>query len=234
MGNTDMKKFYAVLGAVAVIGVGILGYAINSKRAGRVVSVPADIEGMDEPGVLTQMARGVSLGSEDAPITIIEFSDFQCPACAFFAQTVKPRLEETLIEPGRARFIFYDLPLVAIHPNAFLAARAARCAEDQDQFWNYHDELYRRQARWGPLQNPAEALEGLAEEVGMDAREFGACLNSDEHADLVSANLRLAEELGIPGTPTVLISTDGQTSRAAPGFDYESIMATVNEMAGSG
>ena len=229
-----MKKFYAVFATVAVVGFGIVGYTIGADRSAGVVSEPVDMEGMDETDVLRDLIRGAKLGSDDAPITIIEFSDFQCPACAFFAQTVKPRLEETLIEPGRARFIFYDLPLVAIHPNAFLAARAARCAEDQGQFWNYHDELYRRQAQWGPLPNPAEALEGLAEEVGMDAREFGACLNSDEHADLVSANLRLAEELRIPGTPTVLISTDGQTSRAAPGFDYESIMATVNEMTGSG
>lgn len=227
-----MKRFYAVLGAVAVIGVGVLGYAISSKRSGQIVSTPVDIEGREEPGTPRQTARGVSLGSEDAPITIIEFSDFQCPSCALFAQTVKPRLEESLIEPGRARFLYYDFPLVPIHPNAFLAARAARCAEDQGQFWNYHDELYRRQARWGPLQDPAQALEGLAEEIGMDAGEFGACLNSERHADLVSANLRLAQELGIPGTPTVLISTDGQTSRAAPGFDYESIIATVNEMTG--
>jgi len=228
-----MKKFYVVFGIVAVIGLGLLGYSISSNGLGRVVSIPVDIEGMDEPGVLRQLIRGVSQGPEDAPITIIEFSDFQCPSCSFFAQMVKPRLEEELIASGQAKFVYYDLPLVAIHPNAFLAARAARCAEDQDQFWNYHDELYRRQARWAPLQNPAEALVELAEEMGMDGGGFRTCLNSDRHAELVSANLRFAESLGIPGTPTVLISTDGQTSRAAPGFDYESIMATVDEMTGS-
>jgi len=232
-GNTDMKTFYAVFGTVAVIGLGLLGFTISSKRLGLAVSIPVDIEGMDEPGVLRQLIRGVSQGPEDAPITIIEFSDFQCPSCSFFAQMVKPRLDEELIASGQAKFVYYDLPLVSIHPNAFLAARAARCAEDQDQFWNYHDELYRRQARWAPLQNPSEALVELAEEMGMDARGFRTCLNSDKHAELISANLRFAESLGIPGTPTVLISTDGQTSRAAPGFDYESIIATVEAMTGS-
>ncbi|MCJ7630506.1 MAG: DsbA family protein, partial [Longimicrobiales bacterium] len=103
----------------------------------------------------------------------------------------------------------------------------------QGQFWKYHDELYRRQASWAPLQDPAEALEGLAEEMGMDADDFGACLKSDKHAELIWANLRFAETLGIPGTPTVLISIEGQNPRAAPGFDYESIIATVYAMTGS-
>jgi len=228
-----MKKFYVVFGTVAVIGLGLLGYSLSSNRLGRVVSIPVDIEGMDEPGVLRQLIRGVSQGSEDAPITIIEFSDFQCPSCSFFAEMVKPRLEETLIESGQAKFVYYDFPLIPIHPNAFLAARAARCAEDQDQFWNYHDELYRRQVRWAPLQSPAEAFVELAKELGMDGGGFRACLNSDKHAELISANLRFAESLGIPGTPTVLISTDGQTSTMAAGFDYESVMATVEEMTGS-
>jgi len=228
-----MKKFYAVLATVAVIGLGIVAYTIGSNRSGEVVPTPVEVEGVDEPGILREIARGVTLGSEDAPITIIEFSDFQCPACALFAQMVKPRLEETMIDPGRAKLLFYDFPLVTIHPNAFLAARAARCAEEQGQFWGFHDRLYGGQARWAPLPDPAEALEELAAETGMDADAFRACLNSDKYAELISANLRFAEALGVPGTPTVLISIEGQNPRAAPGFDYESILATVNAMTGS-
>ena len=176
--------------------------------------------------------RGVSLGPDVAPITIIEFSDFECPSCAFFAQEVKPRLERELIEPGQANSAFYDLPLIPIHPNAFLAARAARCAEDQAQFWTYHDMLYLRQSQWAPLQAPGEMMAEFADELGMDAGVFDQCLKSDRHAELVTANLRFGELLGIPGTPTILISVNGKNPRGSPGFDYESIMATIETLLG--
>ena len=77
------------------------------------------------------MAKGVTKGPEDAPITIVEFGDFQCPACGAFAQQVKPQIELAFVESAQAKFVFYDFPIVSGHPNAFLAARAARCAEDQ-------------------------------------------------------------------------------------------------------
>jgi len=225
-----MNKFYVVLGIMCVIGAAVLVYAIGFGPSGQAVSVPVDIEGLDDPAVLRQMARGASLGPEGAPLTIIEFSDFECPSCAFFALNVKPRLEEELVETGRANFVFYDFPLSFMHPNSFLASRAARCAEDQGQFWPYHDELYRRQADWAPMPDPAEVLVGFADELGMDADAFGGCLRSDRHAELISANLGFAEMLGIPGTPTVLISVKGQNPRGSPGFDYESIMATINAL----
>ena len=99
-GNSTLKKFYWVIGAVAVMGVGLLVYSIGRSPSGQVVSVPVDFEGMNELGAVRQMTRGVSLGPDVAPISIIEFSDFECPSCAFFALEVKPRLERELIEPG--------------------------------------------------------------------------------------------------------------------------------------
>src|SRR5690606_8363378 len=131
---------------------------------------------------------------------------FQCPACQGFATQVKPMVEAELVADGTAKFMFYDFPLTAIHPNAFLAARAARCAEDQGRFWEYHDVLFRNQTRWSGQPNPASAFEGYAADLGLDEGEFEGCLRSDRHADVVTANMELGNQLQVPGTPTIMVT----------------------------
>jgi protein-disulfide isomerase len=224
-----MSRFYVVLAVVGALGVGAVGYGMTLGRSDRVASVPLDLEGLDDES-LVAMARGVTKGDPDASVTIVEFGDYQCPGCGQFARDYEPGIELTLIETGRAKFIFQDYPLVAVHPHAFVAARAARCAEDQGKFWEYHDQLYREQVRWSPQPDPLALFEGYAEELGLDASEFRSCLNSDRHADLVTANLRLAETLGIPQTPTILINVAGGGTREAAGWDAASITATIEEL----
>jgi protein-disulfide isomerase len=224
-----MTKFYALFGAVAVIGIGVVGYNVGSGVFGNAVSTPVEVEGLDNPETLVAMARGVTKGDADAPITIVEFGDFQCPSCGAFGQQVKPQVDLSFLTSGQAKFVFYDFPLVSIHPNAFLAARAARCAEDQGKFWEYHDELFRQQARWSAQPSPAGAFEGYAGDIGLDKGDFGSCLNSDRHAALVTANMQLGQVMGVSGTPTILINTRGETRRTA-GFDYQSIASTIQAM----
>ena len=128
------------------------------------------------------------------PVQIVEFGDYQCPACGAFANLEKPRVEEAYVESGKAQFVFYDFPLTDMHPNAFVAARAARCAADQEMFWEYHDNLFRNQTIWSPLSNPTSTFVEYAETLGLDGGDFGACLRSDRHADVVSANMQLADD----------------------------------------
>ena len=161
-----MKTFYALFGVVALVGLGLLAYSLVSEEAVTIVTEPVELEGVEGSQGVRGLTRGISLGREDAPITIIEFSDFECPGCALFAPQVKPQLEEELIDAGRARLIYYDYPLMHLHPTSFLAARAAKCAEDQDGFWPYHDALYGDQARWARHPNPPEAFEVIAGELG--------------------------------------------------------------------
>lgn len=229
-----MSKFYLLFGAVAVIGVGVVGYNVSSGMFGSAVSAPVEVAGLENPETLVAMARGVTKGDPDAPITIVEFGDFQCPSCASFAQTYKPQVELGFIESGQAKFVFYDFPLTSIHPNAFLAARAARCAEDQDKFWEYHDELFRQQARWSSLPSPANAFEDYAETVGLDTGEFASCLNSDRHADLVTANMRLGEVMRISGTPSILVNVKDQATRRVASYDYQAIAQTIEAMMAAG
>ena len=211
----SMTRFYWLLGAVAVLGMGIVGYAVTSRSAGSTVSQPIGVAGLDDPGILMSLARGVEKGNAQAPITIIEFGDFQCPVCSEFERLVKPFIEAEFVNTGRAKFVFYDFPL-SIHPNAFLAARAAHCAEDQEKFWEYHDNLFLNQSEWAPVPSPAGMFEEYAESVGLERGAFGSCLRSDRHADLVTANMALATQLQAPGTPTILVAQGRGVGRRVP------------------
>ena len=207
-----------IIAGVAVIGVGAVGYSVSRTGAGAAMA-PVVIEGIEEDMErLAELAQGVTKGDENASVTIIEFGDYQCPGCMMFAQQVKPLVELQLVETGKAKFVFYDFPITSAHPNAFLAARAARCADDQGRFWDYHDNLFRTQPRWSTLANAAGIFEEYARTLDMDDGAFASCLNSDQHAELVTANMQLGEVLGVPSTPTVLIEHGGSARQVEPSF----------------
>jgi protein-disulfide isomerase len=213
-----MRKLYIVLAAVAMVGVGAVGYSVASG-GGSAVSEPIAIEGLDDLERLVELAQGVTKGDESASVTIIEFGDFQCPGCQAFALQVKPQLELAYVESGRAKFVYYDWPIIAAHPNAFLAARASRCAADQGKYWEYHDNLYRNQARWALLTSPASTYVDYAETLGLDDGSFASCLNSDQHAALVTANMELGNQLRVSGTPTILVEQGGSARIVPSTFD---------------
>ena len=229
-GGSDMTKFYWVFGAVAVIGVGSFMYSMGANTFGTAASEPIEIEGLDDMGTLAELAQGVTKGDPAAPITIVEFADYQCPGCGAFALSVKPQIDLMYVQTGKAKFVYYDFPLISIHGHSFLAARAGRCAADQDKFWEYQDQLFRNQANWAADQAPMGKFLDYAGAVEMDEDAFEGCVKSDRHADVVSANMRLAYELGIDGTPTVMISGGGGMARRLNNFDFQSIQTVVEEL----
>ncbi|MGE0158351.1 MAG: DsbA family protein [Gemmatimonadales bacterium] len=220
-----MKRLYIVLGVVAAVGIGAVGYSVSTGGGGAAMA-PIAVEGLDDLDRLVELAQGVTKGDENAPITIIEFGDFQCPACQQFATQYKPQVELAYVESGKAKFVFYDWPIITAHPNAFLAARASRCAADQDRYWEYHDNLFRNQVRWTPSTSAADVFVGYAGDLGLDEDAFESCLNSDEHADVVTANLELGNQLGVGGTPTILIEYNGSVRQV--GYDFASIQEYVD------
>jgi protein-disulfide isomerase len=125
---------------------------------------------------------------------------------------VKGRIDLAYLQTDMAQFVFFDFPLVNAHPHAFLAARAARCAGDAgvEQYFKYHDALYINQTAWSISSAPARLFVDYSRDLGLDVDAFEGCLRSDRHADVVSANLRLAEEMALPGTPSVLVQGPGQ------------------------
>lgn len=224
-------KILAMVVAVAVVAA--VAFSMNSG-GGDAVTEPMALE-FDDMSELAAKAQGIHLGNDEAEITILEFADFQCPGCGAFAGTVKPQLDVGYIETGTAKFVFYDFPLTSIHPHAFLAARAGRCANDQGLFWEYHDELFRNQSAWSPSASPPlGAFEDYAARVGADQNDFRSCLRSDAHAETVSATMQLGQGLGVTGTPTVLMSRgNGQYRQVgAPSIPemYLAIEAMIDQM----
>ncbi|WP_328186151.1 DsbA family protein [Marinobacter sp. OP 3.4] len=158
----------------------------------------------DTPAFPAELDRyGISVGPEDAEVVVREFADYQCPACARFAD-VSQRLKTEYVDPGKVRFVFFDLPLPQ-HTYSVRAAMAARCAGDQDQYWTMHDRLFAEQNRWETSDNPGEMFSGYASDLGLDTRRFDRCLESELHREAIEDSRQVARQLKVASTPTVLV-----------------------------
>lgn len=155
-----------------------------------------------------------SKGSPDAPVTVYEMADFQCPACRTFTVTVWPALEREFVTTGKVRWVFINLPLTSIHPNAVPAAEAAMCAARQGRFWQTHDLLYQHQDEWAKLAQPRAALVALAQRAGADRTKLVACLNARATQAEVEKDAQLAARAGAHATPSFYI--EGGLLEGAP------------------
>ena len=156
------------------------------------------------PAVL-QVDTGVSLGDPDAPITIVEFSDYQCPYCFSYATETYPRILENYVDAGLVRYVFKDFPLEQLHPQASQASEAAYCAGEQDSYWEMHDHLFANQERWSGQESPVSLFAELAAELGLDGEALSACVESGRYQATVQENLMEGQLLGVTGTPTFFV-----------------------------
>lgn len=141
-------------------------------------------------------------GPEDAPITIIEFADFECPFCQRHFSHVYPRLQAEY--PDLIRYVYKDFPLISIHPNALPAALAAQCALEQDAFWPFHDLLFS-----GRLGLSRASYEEYASELELDTEAFAACLDEERYLEAVQADSSQAQGIGVSSTPTFFVNGIG-------------------------
>jgi protein-disulfide isomerase len=168
-------------------------------------------------------------GDSNAPITIVEFSDFQCPFCArFFTQTL-PLIEKNYIETGKVKFVYRDFPIPSIHQNAIPAAIAAECADEQGMFWEYHDKLFENQLLWQDLdkQNVVSTFEQFAKDLFLDTGTFNTCLESARYLDEVQNDLNEGVSYGVAGTPGFFIGNEkigyGMVSGAQPYATFQQV-----------
>jgi len=149
-------------------------------------------------------------GNLNAPITIVEFSDFQCPFCARFHSTTLPQLEANYIDSGKVKFVYRDFPIQNIHPNAVPAALASECADEQGMFWEYHDMVFENQKKWQGLSRNAmiDTFEQYALELGLNTSDFNTCFESGKYGDEVKKDLQDGVSYGITGTPGFFIGND--------------------------
>ena len=139
------------------------------------------------------------LGSADAPVTVVEFTDYQCTYCLRFIQQTFPRLKEEYIDTGKVRWVVRDMPL-GFHKNAHKAAQAAHCAGEQDKFWEMREVLF---ANARKLEE--ENLPNYAQILGLDMMAFDACLASDRHLAAIDKSMQDAGSVQITGTPTFVV-----------------------------
>jgi protein-disulfide isomerase len=153
---------------------------------------------LEPPRVAVEVAANDPvIGPPDAPVTIVEFSDFQCPFCS----RIGPTLDQIREAYGdRVRIVFKDFPL-SIHPQAQAAAEAAQCALEQGKFWEYHDKLFANQRALGP-----DNLKQYAADLALDATAFNACLDSGRHKDGVLQDMADGQRWGVTGTPALFVN----------------------------
>jgi protein-disulfide isomerase len=176
--------------ATPVADIGVDQLSLDPDAAAALQSsLPVDFE----------LGAHPSFGPEDAPVLVVEFTDYECPFCARHARDVLPDLAREF--RGRMRYTMVHFPIASIHPSARKAAEAAECAQDQDRFWDYHKLLFRFSPDIG-----RERLFQHAEGLGMNVDEFQECLDSGRKAEIIDENLELGRQLGVSGTPTFFVN----------------------------
>lgn len=211
---------------LAEVGPSIRQYLDQQQRSSAQQAVIAELRKagpairllMDAPR--TQVAIGAddaATGPANAPVTIVEFSDFQCPFC----QRVMPTLKQVREKYGdRVRIVWKDFPLTSIHPQAFKAAEAGNCAREQGKFWEYHDRLFTNQQALQP-----EFLKKYAADAGLDAAKFNACLDTAKYSDRVQEQMGVGTGLGVQSTPSLFIN--GRLIAGAQ--PYEAFVSIIDE-----
>lgn len=139
-------------------------------------------------------------GDEDAKVTIIEFSEFQCPFCKKYYDEAYGKIIEEYVDTGKVRYVFRDFPL-SFHANAQKASEAAECAHEQDKFWEYHDKLFKNQQSLD-----VDSLKKYAKDLGLDEDKFNACLDSGKYEQEVKDDFNDGVNYGVQGTPSFFIN----------------------------
>ena len=233
--------FGATMGLVGIIA----GYATATMLYGSSVSpmptpspgttptpTPTPTEALPAPtGTAPTPGIGYTMGDEDATVTLIEFTDFDCPFCVRHYEQVYPQIKKDYVETGKVKYELRNLPLVSLHPNADVAAEAANCAGKQNKFWEMHDLLFENQPSRGAVADPAAEMKKYAAQLGLNATQFASCLDNHETEAAVQADVAAGGSAGIDGTPGFwVVGPDGQTKQIVGAYPYETFKAAFDEM----
>jgi protein-disulfide isomerase len=190
-------------GIVAVVA--LLALVLATSFRSEPAPVPTDLQPESQEGAVEPQFDIRMKGDLDAPITIFELSDFQCPWCQQFTLETLPTLEAEYIVTGKARLIFINLPIPSLHPNAPAAHEFAMCAASQGRFWPVHDMLFAQQQDWQGLRDPGVWFLQRANSLGLERGPLDACLEQGAMRALIMADLNTAQRGGVNSTPTFVI-----------------------------
>mgnify|MGYP001082782431 FL=1 len=195
----------ASLVVIFLVGLGV-GYLIWGRSGSTTINSPqvaAPVEPTEAPQQIKRYDvpedGDPSLGAESAAITLIEFSDFECPYCRKWHMEVWPLLQQEYGD--QIRLVYRDFPLYGLHANAAPAAEAANCAGDQDKYWDFHTLLFTTESTYS-----MDLFNQFAQDLGLNVDDFSDCLSSGKYAEEVKADYDWAVNLGVQSTPTFFVN----------------------------
>ncbi len=205
-----MKTHVAVALVALGIVIGVAGsWAVSSIRSADATPSQTSEERAREAEERlvgqADLIEARSLGDPDAPITVLEASDFQCPYCRDFAEQTLPYLETEYINTGKVRFVFLNLPLPQLHPNATPAHEFAMCAAAQNRFWPVHDLLFRYQRQWARLSDPGPYFRQLADSAQLNRGDLEECFSTGQVRQLIQQEAQRNFQSGLRSTPAFVI-----------------------------
>ncbi len=215
-----MKRFYLLLGAIAVAGLGVLAFVLAKPAT---VSIPASVtvQTADTAGF-----RGYIMGADSAPVEITEYADYQCPFCQTFSTLQMPTIKQRLIDTGRLRWRYRDFPLQQ-HSHSRVAAHSAACGDEQGKYWEQHRRIYEGQAEWAESRDAAPIFRQYAQATGLDLARYDACMKSAKYAGRIQASYDEGMRVGVSATPTLLVGDRLYQGR----FDSDAIGRLVDSLA---
>lgn len=190
-----MNRFFVVFGVLALALVAVLVVLLSAEPGAAPAAVGAPVTVVDDG------FRGYTLGRDDAPVEIIEYSDFECPYCAGFATVQMPTIKNQLITTGKVRWRYRDFPLPN-HPYSRYAAHAAQCAGEQGKFWEMHDQLFHTHSWAQTGRDPSSLFRGFAQATGVDVARYDACMESGRYAARIEFSRQEGIQRMVDGTPT--------------------------------
>ena len=213
-----MKGFYIGVGALAVGGAGVLFVAMGSGAAA-VPTGPIDLAAIEA----ARDWGGYVVGEADAPVEVIEYADFECPACRAWWVLTGHDVKQRLVASGRVRFSFRDFPL---HQNSVQAHHAAACADEQGMFEQMHDQLFNTQNEWTGRAGVENRFHDYAGEIGVDLARYDECMGEGRYRARIQASRDVGAEMGVTGTPSVFVGGTQYDD-----MTYDRIKAIVDSLA---
>ncbi|MYB46433.1 MAG: DsbA family protein [Cenarchaeum sp. SB0661_bin_35] len=179
---------------------------------------------------IINLQNSVPLGDADAPLTMLEWGDYQCTHCYRFHQTTLDILKGEYVNTGALRIIFYDFPLNG--QDSVLAAQASHCAADQQLYWEYHDILYENWAGEKTGWITPLSLYGFALDAGLDISKYNDCVASGQHLEYVQKSYTESQNIGIDATPSFIITNGTHHVKIVGNQPYEAFVSTIQDVFG--
>ena len=212
-----MKKYYFLIPIIIGSIAGLIVVAGTADNDSNILTISK----------LTDNGSPI-MGDPDAPITILEWGDYQCTFCYKFHQDTLDIINEEFIKTGKVKVIFKDFPLNG--PDSKLAAESSYCAHDQGKYWEYHDQLYENWAGERTGWITREALSGFAKSINLDTAEFNKCLNESKHENKINSIYEFGKQIGIDATPSFLVFNDEKIIKIRGNQPLEVFLKTFDEL----